>query len=330
MTTEIGTDILKVAAHLRQGDVVAIPTETVYGLAGNALNDDAVLKIFHAKERPQFNPLIIHLSSWDKVPNYVADIPASASILAAAFSPGPITFLLPKKSIIPDLVTAGSPKVAVRIPSHPLTLQLLQEIDFPVAAPSANRFGYVSPVTALHVYEGLNQRIPYILDGGSCPIGVESTIVDFENEEVIVRRTGKISVDEISRVLNRKVRLETSAEKHPVAPGMLKSHYATSTPLLMGNLLELATRNTGKKMIVLGWGTDAELLDSLGGEAVQNIIACMSLSEIKSIDEVAKHLFATMRKADTMGADLILVHPFPNEGIGMAVNDRLKRAQVEK
>jgi L-threonylcarbamoyladenylate synthase len=260
---------------------------------------------------------------------YVESIPADAIVLAHAFSPGPITFLLNKKSIISDLVTAGSNKVAVRIPGNPMTLKLLQEIDFPLAAPSANRFGYVSPVTAMHVYEGLQNRIPYILDGGPCEVGVESTIVDFEGDEIIVRRTGKISVEQIASVLNKKVRLETSDERHPVAPGMLKSHYATTTPLFCGNLKELTTKHATKKIVLLGWGTEEEILLQSGMKNPMNIAACISLSVKKNIDEVAKNLFSGMRKADTLGADVILIHPFPNEGIGMAVNDRLQRAQAD-
>jgi len=329
MITEIGMDVEKAVAYLRNGELVAIPTETVYGLAGNALNDDAVLKIFQAKDRPQFNPLIIHLPSWKMVEKYVESIPRAAITLADAFSPGPITFLLRKKIIISDLVTAGSNKVAVRIPGHPLTLQLLQQIDFPLAAPSANRFGYVSPVTAMHVYEGLRHRIPYILDGGPCEVGVESTIVDFEDDEVIIRRTGKISVAQIAGVLQKNVRLETSADNHPVAPGMLKSHYATTTPLYCGNLQKLAAIHASKKIVLIGWGTQEEIQLQSGITVSTNIVACISLSEQKQIDEVAKHLFSSMRKADTLGADVILIHPFPDKGIGMAVNDRLLRAHTE-
>ena len=151
MHTEIGNDIKKAGEYLINGDIVAIPTETVYGLAGNALNEDAVLKIFEAKNRPSFNPLIVHVGSWNMVEEYVTHIPAKAKLLAAAFTPGPLTFLLLKKNTIPDLVTAGSDKVAIRIPNHPVALSLLNSIDFPLAAPSANPFGYISPTTAEHV-----------------------------------------------------------------------------------------------------------------------------------------------------------------------------------
>lgn len=204
MNTTIGKDITTAKNLLNQGELVAIPTETVYGLAANALNEDAVLKIFKAKNRPQFNPLIIHLPFWKDVVQYVNYIPQAAKLLAMHFSPGPITFLLPRKNNIPDMVTAGSDKVAIRIPAHPLTMQLLKQLNYPLAAPSANPFGYVSPTNAMHVYDGLNGKINYILDGGECTVGLESTIVDFDKENVIIRRNGGISKEEIETVLGKK------------------------------------------------------------------------------------------------------------------------------
>jgi len=174
MQTITGTNIIKAKQFLNTGEVVAIPTETVYGLAANALDTAAVIKIFEVKNRPSFNPLIVHCDSWQAAQNYVEHIPVKANLLAENFTPGPLTFLLPKKNNIPDLVTAGSEKVAIRVPNHPLTLSLLQSLDFPLAAPSANPFGYISPTTAKHVWESLNGKIPYILDGGAAKVGLES------------------------------------------------------------------------------------------------------------------------------------------------------------
>jgi L-threonylcarbamoyladenylate synthase len=301
MITEIGTDLEKAAALLRMGELVAIPTETVYGLAGNALNENAVLKIFKAKERPHFNPLIIHLPSWSFASKYAKEIP--------------------------DLVTAGSAKVAMRVPGHPLTHQLLSALDFPLAAPSANRFGYVSPVTASHVKEGLDGRIPYIIDGGACEVGLESTIVDYENGSVIIRRTGKISAGMIESVLGKEVKLQTSASDHPVAPGMLKSHYTTTTPLFQGNLATLNKRFRQQNRLLLGWGTENEILESAGELEKGGLVSVASLSVAKDLDEAAKNLFAAMRSADRAGLDVILVPVFPDQGIGLAINDRLQRAQ---
>ncbi len=314
MDTLIGKEIAFAKQLLDAGELVSIPTETVYGLAANALNTDAILKIFKAKDRPQFNPLIIHLPFWKDVLQYVKHIPQSAKILAMHFSPGPITFLLPKKNNIPDIVTAGSDKVAIRIPAHPLTMQLLKQLNYPVAAPSANPFGYVSPTNALHVYEGLKGKIGYILDGGECTIGLESTIVDFENESVVIRRNGGVSKEEIEVVLGKKVTIKTEATDHPVAPGQLKSHYATGTPLYIGNIKQLKDSFAGKNCLHIGFGEDGSDKD-------------YNLSEEENLDEAAKNLFAILRKADLAGADVIITSLLPNEGIGRAINDRLLRAQ---
>lgn len=313
MTTEIGKNIDQAKEHLLKGEVVAIPTETVYGLAGNALNEEAVIKIFEAKNRPHFNPLIIHLPFWNDVKNYVTYIPEHAHTLAMHFSPGPITYLLPKKSNVPDIITAGSQKVAVRIPAHPVTLQLLRALDFPLAAPSANQFGYVSPTSPEHVYDSLNGKIPFILDGGNSNIGVESTIVDFENDEVIIRRNGGISKEEIEDALGFAVSIATEASEHPVAPGQLKSHYATNTPLYLVEPAQLL-KHQKDHTITIGFGSEHK-------EAGYN------LSVEGDLHEAAKNLFETLRMADTADAEAIYVSEVPNSGIGVAINDRLQRAQ---
>lgn len=320
MLTAIGTDHTKAKLLLESGEVVAIPTETVYGLAGNALNPDAVLRIFKAKNRPHFNPLIIHLPEWEAAAGYTSEIPADAQRLANHFTPGPLTFLLHKKQVVPDLVTAGSPKVALRIPAHPLTRALLSELNFPLAAPSANPFGYVSPTTAQHVFEGLGGKIPYILDGGECTVGLESTIVDFENDEVIVRRKGGISVEAIEHVLGKPVEVKTGAADHPVAPGQLKSHYATSTPLYAGEAAALYDRFSGQRICLIEFG-----------ENMQDVpAACrFQLSAGSNLDEAAKNLFKIMRQADQCGAEVILAGWLPEQGLGRAINDRLRRARHE-
>jgi L-threonylcarbamoyladenylate synthase len=313
----MGSNWEEAAKWLMQDEVVAIPTETVYGLAGNALSETAVLKIFKAKNRPHFNPLIVHTWHWDAIRTYVKNVPEEADKIAKQFCPGPITFLLEKKDIIPDLVTAGFHKVAIRIPAHGLTQQLLQALPFPLAAPSANRFGYVSPTTAAHVLQGLDGIIPYILDGGACQVGVESTIVDFEGDDVIVRRKGGISAEAISAVIGRPVLTRTHASDHPVAPGQLKSHYATQTPLFTGNIAELQETFVGKKIARLAFGPVNE------GDADY----IFNLSPSANTDEAARHLFAMMRQADDCGADVILASLIPEEGLGAAINDRLQRAE---
>ena len=211
---EIGTDILKAKNLLEHGELVAIPTETVYGLAGNALNASAVAKIFSVKNRPAFDPLIVHVPNVNAVYEYVAEIPEKAYALAQRFWPGPLTLLLQKKSIIPDLVTAGLETVGVRCPDHPLTQDLLKILSFPLAAPSANPFGYVSPTTPAHVDEQLGDKIKYILDGGKCEVGIESTIVGMENGEVVVYRMGGLSTEEIESVVGN-VKIQTHSSSNP-------------------------------------------------------------------------------------------------------------------
>lgn len=243
---EIGKDIKKSAALLTEGQLVAIPTETVYGLAGNALDENAVLQIFKAKNRPKFDPLIVHLPGIEQIHNYVEFIPDELKALAEAFWPGPLTLLLPKKSIIPDLVTSGLGKVGVRVPNHPLTRSLLDLVDFPLAAPSANPFGYISPTSASHVAHHLGDKLSYILDGGSCDVGLESTIVGMEQGQVIIYRLGGISVSEIEKLVGNVLILPQSSS-NPQSPGMLKSHYAPRKPMVLGNLDELMQQYQNEK-----------------------------------------------------------------------------------
>jgi L-threonylcarbamoyladenylate synthase len=319
MKTEIGIDIDTAADYLTKAELVAIPTETVYGLAGNALNEDAVLKIYAAKNRPQFNPLIIHVASFEEAKKYIQDISTEAEQLAAAFWPGPLTMLFTKKSNVPDLVTAGSKRVAVRVPDHSLTLQLLAQLNFPVAAPSANPSGYVSPTSAQHVYEGLQNKIPYILDGGECGVGLESTIIGWnENGETELYRLGGITVEEIEKVIGKKIKHHKKITDNPNTPGQLKSHYATHTPLYLGKIDELLAIFAGKKIILINFKNHHPDIPK-----EQQFI----LSANGSTDEAAKNLFRVLREVDSMNADVILAELLPDEGLGKAVNDRLERAQ---
>lgn len=319
MQTVCGTDIETAIAFLAKGEVVAIPTETVYGLAANALNADAVIKIYKAKNRPAFNPLIVHTHSWEQAQQYIKSAPSQATLLARHFWPGPLTLLLPRNDFIPDIVTAGSDKVAIRVPQHPLTLALLQKLDFPLAAPSANPSGYVSPTTALHVYEGLNGKIPYILDGGPCSVGLESTIVGWDDDDQpVVYRLGGISPGQLEEVLGQKVEVRKSVVELPATPGQLKSHYAPHTPLLMGKPEDYIPQYPGKKIAVI----------TLGAQPLKtNVAYHFPLSTTGLLDEAAKNLFRILREADQCGADIIIAEEMPHEGLGPAINDRLKRAQ---
>jgi L-threonylcarbamoyladenylate synthase len=314
MKTVVGKDIDFAIQLLQSGELVAIPTETVYGLAANALDPIAVAKIFEAKSRPTFNPLIIHLPNLEAVKPYVAEIPEWALKLANAFSPGPISFLLPKSSIVPDIVTAGSEFVVVRIPNHPLTLELLNNLDFPLAAPSANPFGYVSPVNAEHVMEGLFGKIPYILDGGTCSVGLESTIVGFDHDNIIIHRLGGISVEDIYNC-TRKMPILSLLHQQPHTPGQLKSHYATKIPLYVGNVEENLERFKTLRIAIISFK------HTYKHEGLSFV-----LSPSGNLAEAAAQLFNVMRTIDNTNAEVILAEVFPDEGLGKAINDRLERA----
>ncbi|HHJ51145.1 MAG TPA: threonylcarbamoyl-AMP synthase [Phaeodactylibacter sp.] len=305
---------------LEAGQLVAIPTETVYGLAANALNEEAVLEIFRVKNRPAFDPLIVHVASWEQARSLTQgvapEVLAQAERLAKAHWPGPLTLLLQKSPEIPDLVTSGLPRVALRVPAHPLTLELLQMLDFPLAAPSANPFGYISPTRTEHVQRQLGDRIAGILDGGACRVGVESTILGFEQGRPVIYRKGGLSVEVIETLIGPvKVRAQSSSK--PATPGMLKSHYAPRTPLVLGDLRELAQKYSGQRAGVLAF---RQMLPGLP-ESRQRL-----LSPKGDLAEAAQRLFAAMHELDAMGLDVILAELLPEEGLGRAVNDRLRRA----
>lgn len=321
MQTIIGTDIDLASDLLIRGEVVAIPTETVYGLAANACNPDAVIKIFEAKNRPHFNPLIVHTNSWEAAMNYTQEVPEIAHRLAALFSPGPLTFLLPKRNNIPDLVTAGSNLVAIRIPNHPVALALLAQLKFPLAAPSANQFGYISPTNAVHVLQSLDGKINYILDGGSTTVGLESTIVGFdEQENIVLYRVGGIAIEDIEKATGKKViTADVSTQSKPQTAGQLKSHYAPNTPLYIGDIDQLYAEHKSKKIALISFSNNYPNL---------KIAHRFVLSPSGNLNEAAQKLFAVLRQVDELNVDLIFAELFPNEGLGIAINDRLNRAQA--
>ncbi len=312
----IGNDIEYAAELLSGGELVAIPTETVYGLAGNAFNSRAVSRIFAVKERPSFDPLIVHTSSADQIPDLVSELPKQAELLINKFMPGPLTVLLKKRAIIPDLVTSGLERVAIRIPKHPLTLKLLSQLDFPLAAPSANPFGYISPTTAQHVEDQLGNKIPYILDGGQATVGLESTIVGFENGKAIIYRKGGLSIDAIRAVIG-DVYVREFSTSNPATPGMLISHYAPGAPVILGTIPALIKKYSHKKLGTISLNT---LVDSIPRERQ------LILSERQDMEEAARNLFAGMRYLDRLHLDLIIAELVPEKGLGLAINDRLRRA----
>lgn len=308
-----GKDINKAKQLLEEGQLVAIPTETVYGLAANALDEQAVTRIFQVKNRPRFDPLIVHVSSMDKAQLFAENIPEKAFALAEAFWPGPLTLLLGKKSIIPDLVTAGLPEVGIRCPDHPLTRELLAGLDFPLAAPSANPFGYVSPTKPEHVSDQLGDKIPYILDGGGCRVGLESTILGFYNGMPIVYRRGGLTIEKIESVIGR-VEFNLVVSSNPKTPGQLHSHYAPRKKLIVGNVKELMLQYALKNTAVLSFE--------------KNFYAPLQviLSPSGNVEEAARNLFSALRTLDQSAAEIILAEYVPDTGLGKAINDRLRRA----
>ena len=314
---QISSDINRAATILQEGGLVAIPTETVYGLAGNIFNESAIKKIFKTKQRPLFNPLIVHVKSREYVNEVAECIPPKATQLADAFWPGPLTLVLKKKPIIPDLITAGKDTVALRMPDHPLTQKLLNVLDFPVAAPSANPFGRISPTKAEHVANYFADELEMVLDGGPCQSGIESTIIGFDGDNPILYRLGSISKEDIEAVVG-PVESITKNDTTPDAPGMLSRHYAPTTPtVLSNNVLATVMKHQGKRIGILFFKT----IVPHDGIAVAKV-----LSPNGSEKEAASNLYAALHDLDNMNLDVIIAERLPNQGLGASINDRLLRA----
>jgi len=297
--------------HLNNGDVVAMPTETVYGLAGLANNDAAVLKIFTTKGRPHFNPLIVHCANMDAA-HSIAEFDGVAQKVADRFWPGPLTLVLPKKpeAAVSDLVIAGLDTIAIRLPRHEKAREVLSAVGQPVAAPSANPSGKLSPTSAQHVIDGFQGVVP-VVDGGQCEAGVESTILAIAGGQIILLRPGSITAQMVEQEMGVVVGYPSTDKI--VAPGMLKSHYAPNANVR----LNVTKPNVGEAY--LGFGPDLS-----EGQFVRN------LSDTADLAEAANNLFQFLRELDASGATTIAVAPIPNEGIGVAINDRLARAAADR
>lgn len=314
----ITTDIEIAKNELMSDGIIAIPTETVYGLAGNAYSVKAVEKIFSLKNRPLYNPLIVHIKSADFLPNVASEIPELALKLAKEFWPGPITLVLKKQAHIPDLVTSGKETVAIRVPNHPLTLSLLEQLDFPLAAPSANPFGSISPTTATHVFNYFKGELNVILDGGECQKGIESTIIGFENEQPVVYRLGSLSIEQIEEKIGPVLQKTQSKDNLPIAPGMLSRHYAPTTDTFLTNDVEkLIQSYPDKKIGVLLFQNRINQIPIEHQEV---------LSNSGDLNEAAKNLYAAMHRLDKLNLDLIIAERLPNTGLGKTINDKLQRA----
>ena len=317
MKTQVSTDRNSAVELLRQGAAVALPTETVYGLAADALNPIAVAKIFEAKGRPRFDPLIIHLPDpgWlEKVADPLKQDRQLVSSLAEKFWPGPFTMVLPKRDIIPEIVTAGLDTVAVRISAHPIFSEIVSAFGKPLSAPSANRFGRISPTTAKHVLDELNGHIPLIIDAGPTTHGIESTIVAVHDGKIDILRRGPITSEQLSKF--GEVGIATVREKISV-PGQLPSHYAPKTPLRIVDNLKSFTPMTNERCALLAWTSI---------EKDERFIAIRNLSRQQDLREAAANLFRYLRELDALDVDLIVAERVPGEGLGAAILDRLQRA----
>ncbi|NLR90724.1 MULTISPECIES: L-threonylcarbamoyladenylate synthase [Flammeovirga] len=312
----VDTSVAEAKKILDKGGLIGLPTETVYGLAGNALDPVAASSIFEVKARPSFDPLIVHSSSLERLSPFIKDIPEEAKKLADEFWPGSLTMVLPRSEKIHDLITSGLDTVAVRVPNHPLALDLLSQLDYPVAAPSANPFGYISPTTAQHVNDKLGDKIEYVLDGGPCQVGVESTIVGFPEGVPTIYRKGGIPIEEIERVIGQ-VKVNAQSSSQPQAPGMLHRHYAPNAKLLLGNIDEMIEEYKDENFVTMSFNKSFPTVS----EEKQ-----FKLSESGDLSEAARNLFKTLRAIDKLNPSFILGEWMPEEGLGRAMNDRIKRA----
>lgn len=315
----ITNDVELVSNSLKNGEIVGIPTETVYGLAANIFNDFAVASIFSKKNRPRSNPLIVHVATIDDAKRLVSEFPLKAELLAKHFWPGPLTLVLPKSKLVHDLVTANNKSVAIRIPNHIVTLNLLKILNFPLAAPSANPYNRISPTSAEHV-ESYFPDIK-ILDGGECQAGLESTIISFEKSEVVLLRHGAIPIEGIEEIVGRILN-RTAGESVVNSPGMSKKHYAPLCELVLTcEPLFMLSAVKNKKVGIL-WFEKVQI--NSPHVHVNKILAPSGLFE-----EASKNMYSRLHELEKLGLDLIIVERLPDQGLGRTLNDRLIRASCK-
>jgi L-threonylcarbamoyladenylate synthase len=307
----------RAAGLLRNGGIVAFPTETVYGLGAAVFNEKAVARVFEIKGRPRFDPLIVHVSSPDQLPLLVGAVPSGAQALIDQFWPGPLTLVLSKAPAVPELVTAGLSTVAVRMPRHPLAIELVARAGTPIAAPSANPFGCTSPTTARHVLDQMAGKADMVLDGGDCSVGVESTIVSCAGAQPVLLRPGGLPVEDIEAIVGPLGVVSREGDPAVVAPGMLPRHYAPRTPLMLIPGDRAWPPNPGARVGVLAFQENP---------CPGSVAAVEILSAAGDLREAAANLFGAMRRLDALGLDLIGAQNVPDTGLGKAINDRLLRA----
>lgn len=319
----ISTDVDLAASWLRKGELIGLPTETVYGLAGNGLRDETIKRIYEIKQRPLINPLILHVPSAADCQTYTYQLPEKASVLASAFWPGPLTLVVKKAPGVPDMVTGGKDTVAIRVPAHPAALEVLRRLDFPLAAPSANPFGRISPTRAQHVQDYFQETIPMVLDGGPCREGLESTILGFSpKQEPIVLRLGAVTVESLTDLVGPVRIFQRNGKEEILAPGMFGKHYAPRAPLIFSDdVLHSVLRQKARNIALLLFEKPLPL-----SRGVYQIC----LSPKGDLREAAAKLYETLHDLDKLEPDVIIAQQFPQTGLGMVINDKLKRAAFQK
>ena len=316
-------ELAAAASVLRAGGLVAFPTETVYGLGADAANEAAVRRIFAVKGRPPDHPLIVHLGAADLLDAWARDVPPPARLLADAFWPGPLTLVLRRSALVPDAVTGGRDTVGLRVPDHPVARALLDAFGGGVAAPSANRFGQVSPTSAAHVRADLGADVDLVLDGGACEVGVESTIVDLTDDRIEVLRSGGVSLERLTEELG-VVPDVWQGDGPARAPGMLESHYAPAAEVVLVEVGDIAARAEAQLRAQRTVGVLAPtVIDDLPADVIE-------LEPAGDADEYAFVLYDRLRQADRLGIEVLLVVPPPEPGLGRAVSDRLRRAAATR
>jgi L-threonylcarbamoyladenylate synthase len=330
-------DKIKYAANvLRQGGTVAFPTETVYGLGADALNEKAVEKIFAAKGRPADNPLIVHISDVTEVDKLAKSISDTARILMKTFWPGPLTIIMEKAPCVPDIVTAGLNTVAIRLPSNKIALELIKESGVPVAAPSANTSGKPSPTKASHVIDDLKDRVDIIIDGGDAEVGVESTVIDMTSEIPVILRPGGVTYEELVTVIenvniNKELNIKDDENNIPLCPGMKYRHYSPKADLIIveghkemiTDKINELTCNDKKEGLKVG------ILATKGTEHIYNADYVVSVGDDEKPETIAANLFSRLREFDDKGVDIIYAQAISEKGIGMAIKNRLEKAAVK-
>ena len=315
MNGNLAENIKNGAAIIQRGGLVAFPTETVYGLGADALNPAAVAKIFAVKDRPRFDPLIIHIAEVSSLERLCSSRDDRADKLAQLFWPGPLTLVLTKSALVPGIVTAGLATVALRMPDHPVALELVRQAGTPIAAPSANPFGYLSPTTAEHVKEQIGEKVNLILNGGKCRVGVESTIIDLTGEQAVLLRAGGLAIEEIEPVIG-KVKLYTGNSGKPLSPGQLPRHYSPQT------LLKIIKNNDVKTSATKRAGLLAFKRSPM--DVAYEMVEV--LSPKGDLHEAAANFFSCLHRLDKSGLDVIYAEPVPEVGLGRAIMDRLNKA----